>query len=582
MRTIIKLIIVIFNPACAGFNIVNAQWNTNPSINTSVAIAANDQQDVRVAGDNKGGAIATWCDYRNNIANGDIYAQRINAQGVVMWTANGVSVCTDVDHQTTPAIIEDSMSGAIIVWQDWRNGDRDIYAQRVDSMGVIKWAANGAGIIVKSYEQQNPKHVSDGSNGAIIVWQDSINGNWDVYVQRINSNGTAQWTSGGVAICTAIGDQINPKIETDNQGGAIITWQDKRNGADYDIYAQRVNSSGATQWTTNGVSICSVTGTQSNPKIEPDGSGGAIIAWQDKRNGSDYDVYAQRINASGIVQWTTNGVSICSATGSQSAIDLATENINGAIITWKDARNGTLNYDIYAQYVNLSGTAQWVTNGVAISTAISNQIAPNIVGDGIGGSIIVWESDQNSNVNNPNSDTYAQRINASGMIQWVTNGVAVATADSNQTSVKHVSDGNGGAIFVWQDKRSGNFDIYAHHLYSDGTASINYENQILEGVAIQIFPNPFTISTTIIITGKKITNSTNKNIELIIYDITGKKHKKIVPLSDQFISEDKIEIKLTGDNLHAGIYFYQLILCNNDEIETIHTGKFIVINPSNK
>ncbi|MFH0864852.1 MAG: T9SS type A sorting domain-containing protein [Bacteroidota bacterium] len=547
-----------------------AQWNTDPSLNTPVSVASNDQQDVRVISDGKGGAITTWCDYRNDIVNGDIYAQRINSQGVAMWTANGVTICTDANHQTTPAIVEYGSGEAIIVWQDWRSGDRDIYAQRIDSTGTIQWANNGVAVIAKSYEQQNPKHVSDGSNGVIIVWQDSVNGNWDIYAQRINSNGTAQWVSGGAAICTAIGDQINPKIETDDQGGAIITWQDKRNGADYDIYAQRINSSGVVQWTSNGVSICVVAYSQINPKIEPDGSGGAIIAWQDKKNGVDYDIAAQRINASGLVQWISNGVPVCTATGSQSAIDLKTENINGAIITWKDARNGTSDYDIYAQYVNLSGTAQWAANGVAISSAISDQINPNIVDNGNGGSIIVWESDQNGQ---GNSDIYGQLINASGTIQWTNNGVAVATADSNQTDVKHVSDGNGGAIFVWQDKRSGNFDIYAHHLNSDGTAFITDANRISEQIIIQVFPNPFTTSATMFITGEKNGKISDKIIELTIYDILGKSYKKIIPSSAQFISENKIEIKLTRDNLPAGMYFYQL----KNDIETIGRGKFIIL-----
>jgi len=79
-----------------------------------------------------------------------------------------------------------------------------------------------------------------------------------------------------------------------------------------------LNEIGLTQWewTTNGVSICTASGGQSYPKILSDGLGGAIITWQDSRSGN-YDIYAQRVSSTGVVLWTTNGVSICTASGDQ-------------------------------------------------------------------------------------------------------------------------------------------------------------------------------------------------------------------------------------------------------------------------
>jgi hypothetical protein len=48
--------------------------------------------------------------------------------------------------------------------------------------------------------------------------------------------------------------------------------------------------------------------------IVSDNAGGAIIAWRDTRS-VNWDVYAQRVNASGVAQWTANGVPLCAATG---------------------------------------------------------------------------------------------------------------------------------------------------------------------------------------------------------------------------------------------------------------------------
>jgi hypothetical protein len=106
-----------------------------------------------------------------------------------------------------------------------------------------------------------------------------------------------QWIANGTAICNSNNSQIYPQICGDGAGGAIVTWQDMRSGSDYDIYAQRINSMGAVQWIANGVPVCTASNIQEYPQICSDGARGAIITWQDMRSGSDYDIYTQLTNA---------------------------------------------------------------------------------------------------------------------------------------------------------------------------------------------------------------------------------------------------------------------------------------------
>ena len=127
-------------------------------------------------------------------------------------------------------------------------------------------------------DQYIPTITSDGAGGAIVTWEDSRSGNYDIYAQRVNASGAVQWTADGVALCTATGSQWAPTITSDGAGGAIVTWQDYRSG-NYDIYAQRVNASGAVQWTADGVALCTATGYQGAPTITSDGAGGAIVTW---------------------------------------------------------------------------------------------------------------------------------------------------------------------------------------------------------------------------------------------------------------------------------------------------------------
>jgi hypothetical protein len=104
----------------------------------------------------------------------------------------------------------------------------------------------------------------------------------------------------GVPISTAPGDQFVTSLVQDDSGGAIITWQDGRRIANDDIRAQRVNSTGIVQWTPDGAAISTASGSQSRPVITTDGRGGAIITWQDLR-GTTADIYAQQVDSRGLL-----------------------------------------------------------------------------------------------------------------------------------------------------------------------------------------------------------------------------------------------------------------------------------------
>lgn len=448
----------------------HAQWSANSAVNTSVSTVGDDQRVPNMVSDGAGGTIITWNDRRNG-NDYDIYAQHLNASGVPQWATNGVAVCTATNDQVTVKIVSDGANGAIITWQDFRNGnDFDIYAQRINGAGVVQWAANGLAVCTATYDQyfsksQNRSVVSDGANGAIITWQDFRNGSdYDVYAQRINGAGTSQWLANGVPICSAANDQDLPILISDAANGAIITWQDFRSSTSYDIYAQRINGTGIVSWATNGVAISAATGDQSEPALTLSGSGGAIISWADYRSGTDNDVYAQQINGLGSVQWATNGVVISNAADEQTTVFMDSDGANGAIITWNDFRSGS-DFDIYAQRVNSTGTVQWTANGATICTTSNDQYIPVIVANGTGGAIITWNDFRNGS----DIDIYAQQINAAGVVQWTTNGVSVATSSNDNDVPVIISDGSGGAIISWSDYRNGlDIDVYAQNLCATG------------------------------------------------------------------------------------------------------------------
>jgi len=374
------------------------------------AIATADQDRPKVTADGFYNAIACWQDDNSSPGNDDIYVQKIDSNGNTLWTVGGVLICSAIDVQDKTWIISDGMGGAIIAWEDARTvGVEDIYAQRVNSAGVVQWTANGVVICNENNIQKEIHLVSDGFGGAIITWTDERAGNKDIYAQRINSAGVVQWSANGVAICTNASDQQTPKITPDGNNGAIITWSDMRgSGGKEDIYVQRINSMGGVLWTANGKVVCNSINTQKKPMIASDSFGGAVITWEDKRTGTE-DIYVQRVDSNSIMKWTLNGNVVCGAANIQKAPDIAQANFGKVLIVWEDSRTGGVE-DIYLQVVDSAGTMLGTANGIAVCTATDVQQKPFVFKSGANDWITIWKDGRNIPVTGK-TDLYAQGLN---------------------------------------------------------------------------------------------------------------------------------------------------------------------------
>ena len=375
--------------------------------------------DHTIISDGAGGIIITWSDSRDN-PDVEIYAQRINAAGVVQWGADGVMVCGADYTQHTPVITSDGAGGAIIAWIDYRDLTNSyIYTQRLNASGVAQWTTDGVRICNNAANENNPAITSDAAGGAIIAFYDDrdhpvYGQGTGIYAQRINGSGAIQWGINAVEVCNEINYQVDPSIIQDGSGGAIIAWDDQRSGLTK-TYMQKINSAGGLVWATGGIAVAPAVTTQEvkDGKLTIDGSGGAIITWDDFRNNNDNKVYAQRITATGTLQWGTGGAAICMATGGQQMEAITADGSGGAVITWADLRIIGLEPNIYAQRINASGVVQWTANGVVVCSATGAQIDPSVINDGSGKMIIVWV-DQRAYIGA--SDIYAQMVNANGTL----------------------------------------------------------------------------------------------------------------------------------------------------------------------
>ena len=451
------ILLMTLSALCPGAGrLCEAQWSHDPLRNNPLCVAPGDQSYPAMVGDGEGGAIITWTDARGSDI--DIYAQHISAAGRVEWAANGLPVCLARNDQTAPTIVSDGEGGAILTWTDNRTGTNDIYGQHLSRSGLALWQKNGVPICSAVNDQVASTLVADGQGGAIVAWRDLRGGaSYDIYAQRVNSTGSGLWPPDGVPVCAAPNRQTDPAIATDAAGGAIIAWLDNRKG-NADLYAQRMSASGMPLWSRDGVLISESGSDQRNPAIIGDGAGGGIIVWRDARNGTNYDIYAERVDGSGANQWALNGIPICTAAGDQESPQIINDGLRGGIIAWTDNRNG--NKDIFAQHIDIAGTIQWPADGIPVCKSAGNQIYPAITSDGLGGAIIAWLDYRHGE-----GDIYAQRIGGLGASEWPADGVAVSSSPGEQFNPVIVTGTGRGAIIAWYDYRTGtSSDIYSQRV----------------------------------------------------------------------------------------------------------------------
>jgi hypothetical protein len=441
-----------------------ADWPASPLTNVPICVAPGFQQAPRIVTDGAGGGIIVWSDQRNGAANQDLFATRVLANGTVdpAWPVNGHPICTASGGQFNGVPESDGAGGAFLVWQDQRSGTSDIYVHHIlrDIGPNPAWPVSGLPVCTADSIQHTARLAVDGTGGAFVSWLDRRTGVLAFRAHHVLGNGVLDptWPADGVVLDAGPVGGSNALL-ADGLGGAITVWA---HGADFDLRVLRLLPDGVDPaWAAGGIPLCSAAGAQGGPLAVSDGSGGALVAWADFRTGTP-DVYGGHVLAGGVVDptWPVDGRALCVATGSQTLFAMSATGPGEAIVAWRHL-SGTA-ADVYALRTSGPG-GSWPVDGLPLCTLAGSQDSPSVCSDGFDGAIVAWQDRRSTT-----ADMYAQRVLADGQTAWTASGVAVSTANFNQERPEVLADGAGGAIIVWQDDRAGNYDIYAQRLQPNG------------------------------------------------------------------------------------------------------------------
>ena len=367
----------------------------------------------RLSPDGEGGAILAWQDWR-------VYAQRISAEGELLWGETGIRLCNQNSSQSYCDIIGDGAGGALAVWKDSRHSPtQSIYAQRIDQDGSLLWGGSGALVVTMEGSISRLRTVTDGAGGLIVTWNDFYCDDWDCYVtvraQRLNSLGERDWAPGGVMVagsCAGYSDQL----VADREGGAFMLCTSQTGGDSYGIFAKRILGNGELAWDLwdgHIVSSNSIRGV-----LADDGQGGCLVGYFRHDINSDYGlITVNRLGPDGALLWGYGAGMTSSKEGLDGPVLFPTED-HGALVGWSE-RIGGQNL-AFAQKVSPTGAKLWDSSGVAVCSSSSDQRIKAIQPHDLGGALVFWDDDRSAG-----SGVYAQGLDPTGTVQWSTTGVPV-------------------------------------------------------------------------------------------------------------------------------------------------------------
>jgi len=324
-----------------------------------------------------------------------------------------------------------------------------------------QWSSNPAinlTVCDTTGEQVLPKIAATSDGGCYIGWFDARSGGYAVYLQRLNPQGVKQFPAGGLLISNnpQSSSLVDWDLAVDDSDCCVLAFTDTRAGSSINPYAYRISPSGQFLWGANGIALTdSVAVYQANPKVICTSDGNVIIPWQYNNK-----IGIQKINKAGTKLWGNVPVMVIGNPSINEKFNypVGVKSDNGNFILYWIGYTGSFispaNFKLYTQKYSPAGTGLWGNPQDTLWNLGSAQgtYQPSIYSDGNNGAVYVWQS----YFSGP-TVCYVQRKNSAGQIQFPANGSAVTTTGATMLNFAPAASympSTGETYVFWQRKNS--------------------------------------------------------------------------------------------------------------------------------
>ena len=426
---------------------------------TDVYIGSELCGDIDTVADNNGGY---WVEWFNIYGIEGLFLQHIDNSGEITLEENGLLVCTTNQYDYCSFTLNLTWDNrAFLCWLDKSTRSNILYSQIVDETGNLHFPDDGLLIHEGPAGYISDLQIIISGDNPIFGWIEENENDKSIFVQSLNSDGTAAFEENGIPILISTSPSFDEyEIYTDNDNQIIITTE-HANNMNSTAKAQVFDNDGNLLWGENGIYLSNIEFEQYNVKISS--KDGLYYSGWSEYNGDFSDpivrIIGQKIDDSGNLLWGNEGVLITDRAGD----DMLTD-IEGQYYIWQNEHWPV--YEIYAKLVDENGDTApgWDENGTLICGAEGTQSNARgiIIPDGL---LIIWE-DERDVVDN-SLDIYAQLITEDGDILWQEDGIPLVDHPEDQSSFEYIFDEY--LYLVWQDFRSDDFyEVYAQKYDLDG------------------------------------------------------------------------------------------------------------------
>lgn len=525
-----------------------AQWSQDPKVNTRVT---NGGLLPQIISDGNGGTYIVFQDSPALLR--QLWVQRLDRYGYVRFPNNGIRV-SSADRNQTPYsfLLSDGVGGVIVVFTDFHVIGNEtfgaVYAQRIDSSGAKLWGEAGIEVSPLADNKAPVSACSDGESGIFVFWGEDTGNHrvFELWGQRVNARGQLAWPGRGILITdefTSFNVATPNPAVSDGKKGAIVLYSDSTG-----TRLQRINAPGNFLW-QDGINIFQV-----GRQMIEDGQGGIIVTgvrFVLDNSGYHFAVGALRINSSGQMLWGPRGISIADTVTDNTNLYLSKDYAGGAVF-------GLLIFDIR------NANRKWISKRISESGNVlwDNHETGGEVITGLKGNSIFKTFTQ---VSSSKFDFFVQRLDADGHPVWNSPVLFSKTAGSTM-----IEDSQDGVIIIWTEiGANSRFGIFAQQVSRNGklgevlTTSISEPERWTapkEYSLYQSYPNPFK---SVMIIKYELPKDTF--VQLRILDLNGKEVMELLNKEERlgihqvvWNGKDK-----KGGNVPSGVYLYQLRVAGN-------------------